>query len=447
MDLKIKFSLNEKRIFIIVFMILYINILRPFSNYRLLEFLIDLIASCCILLHLLTQKINKIIFILITIIFFFLVLSIIQIFNPNVPTIIAGLEGFRKTALPFIFCFFGLFGFKTHEAIYIFIKRFVIISIPFLLYGVKQYWLPTNIDYLYLSTNEANIYTGQLFGKERAVSFFAGPFHFGMFAAIITILCLYLIQKTHKFKERLIWIVSLFLSLLSCYCTLTRTNFVAMIFSILFYIILVKMKKYLFLIPFMAALCILIINYFINNAYKLLMSKLEFVRLIGTIFNAGDDSRFLGRIDGWKEILSLISKHPIIAYGIGSAGDTLQYTYDFNYHITSHDFYLKILMETGFIGLGLVAIFLILILTGLIFHSIRTDNLNDKHLFAASLSILSIFLVNSFVNSTIETYPVSGFLLMFSTMSLSYQFSHKTKPNEKDNRNMIKIKSQPFLYF
>lgn len=427
-----KLKLTENGAIFLAFLLLYVNVLRPFPIYSILSASVDILVILFLIVHLFMQGINKRILFLVSIVFAFFFISILQMFNPNVPSIFAGLEGFRKTSLALILAMLGFLSFKDLKKYNTFVKKFVLISIPFLLYGLKQYFFLTDIDYLYLNSNSANIYTGQLFGRERAISFFAGPFHFGMFSSMVALLSLYMYKLNTKFKLRIFWLGVFFLSFLACYSSLTRTNLLALIFAVLLFFVLINIKKFLISFPILVISLVVLFNTLISNTYKLLASDKEFFRLLGTILNLTNDTRFLGRTGGWEEILYLMKKRPFSAYGMGSAGDTLQNIYNFNYHVTSHNFYLKILMETGVIGLALMIFFITITVFILFSYVMKAKNKNEKILFATSLSIFSIFIVNTFVNSTIETYPVSGFMLMFAVSSLSFKPTNYTSKDQEN---------------
>lgn len=428
-----KYKLNERRALYLIVPLLYVNALRPFNVYQYAALSVDLLIVCCIFLHLFTQRINKNIFFLLMLLSGFVFLSVLQIFNPNIPELSAGIEGLRKTSFALILVFIGLLSFKDIEKINWFIKKFTILSMPLILYGIKQYFSLSEFDYLYLYSNAADIYTGQLFGKVRATSVFSGPFHFGMFTAFISLLGLYLYKNSVGRKNKFVWFLVIVVSLLACYTSLTRTNLIAALISLALFYTLIYFKKFFISIPILVVCSFFSFSYMSSNVNALLMSENSLLRMLGTIFNATNDTRFLGRTHGWQAIIDLVKESPFVAYGTGSAGDTLQNTYSFEHHETSHNYFLKILMETGVPGLTLMFTFLVITSLLLLMFVGKARSQEEKLIFALSLSIFSIFIINSLVNSAIETYPVSGFILMFFAMGVSYGFSEsriKEKPKD-----------------
>jgi len=417
-----KKEINVRTILGLTIVILYLNILRPFSIYKILSPLCDVFIFLIICKHLLKNGIqkNKIPFFLM--VTYFMLLTAFQMLNPNIPEISAGILGFRKTALPFLMFYLGLFSFSKAKDVEYFLKQISLWSIPILLYGVKQHFFSSNFDNLYIYSNNANMYTGLLFNQIRSVSIFAGPFHYGLFSAVIAVISLYMIDNVYAKKYKFFYIALFILSLIACYSSLTRTNLICLIVGVFVYKILtMKTTKALIILWLFGISSIFIFNYINNNSYKLLYSQNELIKMIGTILNYDEDSRLLGRTTGWSTGLELLKEHPIIGYGTGSAGDTLQYNYFFEHHITSHNFLLKVFFETGIFGLLLIIILFLFISIMMLHRISKTKSKEYKRNITISFSILIIFLVNGIVATAIDTYPVSNLMLLIMPMGINVE--------------------------
>ncbi|WP_280170449.1 O-antigen ligase family protein [Priestia megaterium] len=413
-----KIQLNGKTAAILVVSLLYVNFLRPISGSQFILLAADIFTFCIIIKHVFITGIKKEKLFLLGIVSCFVLFSFVQMFNPNIPSFMAGFEGFRKTSFAFLLFYLGALAFNDAKEA----KRFFVVlslfSTPILLYGIKQYLFLSNFDTLYINANDADMYTGMLFGKPRATSIFAGPFHFGMFAAVLAVVNLFLMDTVKRRRDKFWLFLLLAISIYACYSSLTRTNLVALFVALISYKILVNIKRFIFVFPFISVALIFSFNYILSVSDKLIYSTNGFLRMIGTISNFSNDSRLQGRSHGWEVIKELVKQHPIVAYGTGSAGDTLQNTYVFRYHATSHNFFLKVLMETGFIGLGFIIILFVALLVLMLKKILNETNKLNKRLIVCSLSVFSIFLVNTMVNSTIETYPVSGLIFLILGMAL-----------------------------
>ncbi|MDF2056292.1 O-antigen ligase family protein [Priestia megaterium] len=413
-----KIQLNGKTASILVVALLYANFLRPIGGSKFILLAVDIFIFCVIIKHVFIVGIKKEKLLLLGIVSCFVFLSFVQMFNPNIPSFMAGFEGFRKTSFALLLFYLGALAFNDAKEARRFFVVLSLFSTPVLLYGIKQYLFLSNFDMLYIGANDADIYTGMLFGKPRATSIFAGPFHFGMFGAVLAVVNLFLMDTAKRRGHKFWFFILLAISLFGCYSSLTRTNLVALFIALISYKILANIKRFVFVFPIISVILIFSMNYIISVSDKLIYSTNGLLRMIGTISNFSNDTRLQGRTHGWEVIQGLVKEHPIVAYGTGSAGDTLQNTYAFQYHATSHNYFLKLLMETGVIGFLLIVI-LFIALIGLMLKKIfnETNKLN-KRLIVCSLSVFSIFLVNTMVNSTIETYPVSGLIFLILGIAL-----------------------------
>ncbi len=73
--------------------------------------------------------------------------------------------------------------------------------------------------------------------------------------------------------------------------------------------------------------------------------------LFSSMSNIDEDTRFLGRVERWIKSKDAILVHPIIGYGVGASGDTMDKYNISKFFITSHNMILKIMLETGIFGL------------------------------------------------------------------------------------------------
>jgi O-antigen ligase len=414
-----KLQLNSRTTFFLIPALLYVNLLRPINGFKYISLVLDLFICFLILKQIIIRGITKRHFFFIFLITSFILLSFVQIFNPNIPSFSAGLEGFRKTCFGFILFYVGLFSYKSKLEIKKFLIGLSIISLPILLYGIKQYMFFSDFDKVFTNSNVADWSTGELFGKVRATSIFAGPFHFAMFASVCTIVNFWLISIVEKQKSKFYFFIFFLVSILACYCALVRTNLIALTVALILYIVLLSLKRSLFLVPYVGIILIILLNLVTEKMDYFINSDNELLRFIGTIANFSSDSRFVGRTEGWESLLFLINKQPILAYGTGSAGDTLDRVYSFQYHITSHNFFLKIFMETGLPGCILIVILFVGIIVSMIKKIIWEKDAFNKKLIACCFAILSIFLVSGTTGSAIEAYPSSGLIMLMLGISVS----------------------------
>lgn len=413
-------------------LMIYSGITKPLGLFPLISTLLDCITIILIVYLSIKKGIRKKDVIIFFLSVFFIMFSMLQMFNGNIPSYSIALEGFRKTAIPFFMLLLGIVAHlneKQFDSVIYSISKW---SIPILIYGIKQHFFYSSIDDQFLFSNAAGKYTALLFGQIRATSIFSGPFHLGAFSVLIALIFLYSFYRNRKSIN----LIGMLISILSCYSSLTRTNLVALIISVILFLYLKKRRK-VFVIPFIFSFSLFIgANIFFGrkNIYNhLINSSNYFSKMLATLLFFNDDSRFEGRIEGWLEIPKLIAKQPFVAYGTGSAGDTLGLTYNIKYWVNSHNFFLKVLMETGVIGL----IIILLIFCIFLFRLVKTINIiqlsEERLIYALTLSLMIVFLINSLVGSTIEMYPYSN-ITVFIIGVVTCKNSEEKVLNEKENR-------------
>ena len=388
----------------------YINILKPLTGIRWWPFIVDILLTLTILTYLFGTKIiieNKPLFSFLKIelvLFLFFFISLFQIFNNNVPTFFAGLEGFRKTTFQMLGFFLGIYFIYDYIQLEKILRCVYFLLIPVLLYGIKQFFYFSSFDYKILDMTLASYYTSHILGRVRASSIFPGPFHFGMFACLMCLLSLYFFLN----KRKIIYLIIFYISVLGVFFSGTRVNIIALIIATLFFLWLSKPEKQKIsgklLIILTVALFVIIVILF-NFSY------------VGGIFSSilkmTDDARFLNRFDGYRRMLEAFVKNPIIGYGMGSAGDTLGNIYNWEFHVTSHNMFLKVLTETGLIGI-IIYIGFFFMWFKRAFNLVKQDGNNYiKNFSVLVISIVIILLVNGLTGSAIEAYPINLYVWFF----------------------------------
>ncbi len=387
----------------------YINLVKPIFETRYAPLVVDSIVAFLIVRIIANKSTSRgnsitpspgIEFSLLL----FFVICLIQIFNPNVPALQAGLEGFRKTTYQMLAVFIGIYYVKNNLEIEKICKYICYASVPVLVYGIKQFFFFSSFDQKIVEANFAEFYTYSILGKTRAISIFSGPFHFGMFACITALIALYFYVK----EKRLLYLALCIISVMGVFFSLTRTNIVALAVSGLFFLWFVKPEKRRDLMKVNIVFVLLLAGFILISSQKFSVVT----DVVKTFGHLREDQRFLNRFEGYREIQKAFVENPVIGYGMGSAGDTLGRLYDWKVHITSHNLPLKILMETGLIGLG-VYIFFFLAWFKKAVDLFKGKSGHIKNLSVLITSIVLVVLVNGVVGSAVEAYPVNLYVWFF----------------------------------
>lgn len=146
--------------------------------------------------------------------------------------------------------------------------------------------------------------------------------------------------------------------------------------------------------------------------------------IFNSILNVTDDTRFLNRFSGYKKILEAFLKKPIIGYGMGSAGDTLHKVYNWEFHVTSHNMFLKVLIETGLIGIIIYMIFFFMWFKRA-FNLLKYKNNWVRNLSVLIISIVIVLLMNGLTSSAVEAYPINLYIWFFMGMLIKVWILNK----------------------
>lgn len=384
---------------IIFIAVMYINLIKIFTEFRYTPIIFDaaiFLFLSTILIYLITSHGRIGYDIAELLVLLFLGTSVIQIFNPNVPSLIAGFEGFRKTSYHMLMILLGIYAVRSVADIDKILRALCWASVPVLLYGIKQHFFFSSFDERIITLNYAGTDTYHILGDMRAMSIFSGPFHFGMFSGVILMLSFFLFYQTNSKK----YLILISLSVLSIFLSITRTNIIAALIALLFATTFYANKKQFRLI-FTLLLFAIFTGAILLMIFSPLFHKLE------------ADQRLLARFTSWNISWRSFLQNPIIGYGMGSSGDTLLQLYNYKTHITAHNLFLKILHETGLIGLLVYfAIFVAYFKTA--YQLLREPRFKRLRSYTVCLiSVALILLVNAMFGSTVEAYPVNVYIWFF----------------------------------
>jgi len=415
--------IDYKILSLILILASYINSVKPVFATKYAPIVIDLVIALIFVRIFLNKTIsgkNSSVLspgIEISLLLFFLI-SLIQLFNPNIPTLQVGLEGFRKTTYQMMAIFLGIYCVRDSLEVEKISRYLCYASIPILLYGIKQWFFFSPFDQRIIELNFGGLSVYYLGGSRRAISIFSGPFHFGMFSCFITLLSLYFYLKRKNF----LYLVLFIISTMGVFFSMTRTSIVALVISGLFFLWFAKPEKRRLLKKINVLFLLLLLILIIISSQKFL----PVINMLKTFENISEDQRFLNRFVGYRKMPKAFIERPIIGYGMGSAGDTLGPRFKGKVHFTSHNLGFKILMETGLLGLG-IYIFFFLAWFQKAFGLFKSENTYVRNLSVLITSIVLVLLVNGIVGSAVEAYPINLYIWFFMGALVKVWWLEKNK--------------------
>lgn len=359
---------------------------------------------------------------------FFLILGLVQILNPNVPSLLAGLEGFRATAFQATAFFAGLYLIRSKKQIQSIMGVLTVSAFIVGIYGVKQFFWPSAVDLKIVETSLASPISYQVTGKLRAFSTLSGPFHLGIFMVLATLLLVNQSRLKNNFYRITLMTVLIFALIL----TITRTNWMAMIGGVLFLMIVsvfVK-KEDRSIRPILIAVSIFVAAFLIIYALPTHFSD-PALQYLSSLKDIESTSRYQGTLESWRNtIIPAMIENPF-GYGTGSAGDGVNQKF-MKKSFTSHNVFLKIGLELGLLGLVIfTAIVYLVFIQGIAV----LRKLNDEFYKKTATWILSFIfavLIAGISTPIIDAYPANLYFWLLIGVLINLREIEKNETEADD---------------
>ena len=353
----------------------------------------------------------------------FMSLAVLEMFNPNIPSFQAGLEGFRKFAFMLVGFFIGrylvnLFTIKRLMACLIGASFFIA------LYGVKQYLLPSALDYRLIELSTGSPVTYLMGGHIRAFSTLSGPFHLGIF---LVGTCTLLVCLWFQYKSLRLWVMLLILpQVVALFMTVTKSNWAAlMLGGVIIILLYSKNLKKVLVSLFILGLIILLLGLV---ALELTSTIPQFKTIhdgLQAIINPLQAPTMIIRLDLWRDtVLPLIQQSPWFGYGTGSAGEGLvgYFANTGRVYAFAHNMLFKVQIEMGLFGLLLFLVFL-----GMTILQVWRVNRHLRDPFLKmftnwALAFSAGMFVSSLTGSILDAYPVN--LIFWLVLGIASRLYH-----------------------
>lgn len=296
-------------------------------------------------------------------------LAAIEILNPNVPSLRAGLEGFRKTA--FTAAAFFIVALWPRADGSRFYGIVAIGLVPAFLMAIRQFVSPAPLDLEILGSSGISPITFHSGGVLRAFSPTAGPFHVGILGGAALIISLVVLRRASG-----VWMLVSIVAAVALGLSLTRANFAAAFAAALLIAVLFRgrgrLRNVAQLVPagVASALAVLIAVGALGvpglsvppDASPDPSSGPTATRaptvgdVVGDLADPLSDKNLRFRFAFWADFASAIAERPIIGYGTSAAADGFDHFYQGTgrANFEPHSIYFKAALELGMIGLLLL---------------------------------------------------------------------------------------------
>jgi O-antigen ligase len=408
---------------VLAFSALYINLSKVYFGSRFFAIIVDFLTVFLASRIFFRSSIPNLKFTAVEkAVLMFMSLSLIAVFHPNVPELSVGLEGYRRIAFQMLGFFIGFRYLTREQDLTSLLKFVVLVSIPILAYGVKQFFITSDFDLRLLEMNTADIGSNTIFGKLRAFGIFNGPFHLGIYSGFVFWMAFALYKKSaNRF-----YLIVLILASLAVLASLTRSSVIALLGSVILYF-LVTLNRQKLKLGIGLVILVLIAYPIVGNVFDEISELDQFFQTISEYQNLSQDERFQSRFHVYQEGIDALINGPL-GYGMGSAGDAMEMYFEptGRFHITSHNLFLRAGIETGWMGL--------IIIIGLFLFFLRAIwGLRHKNeaLFPLFFGMLLVILVTGITGSTIEAYPMNLiFWIFMGIVSRFYYSLHPSHPKD-----------------
>lgn len=339
--------------------------------------------------------------------------NLLQLLNPNSIDFVAWIFTFRRILMYGLIYFLAIKIFSSLRDVVFFFKYWLILIFVAAIFGCYEHWFGLfDFDYNFVTSSPV---LEQLFsmgnGEYRIFSIFSDPSAFGLGMATTLVFSLVLMIYTKGIKKKfLFFLVNIFLLLAVAYSG-TRTAYFIIFAGICFYLLLTITQKRTLIIAFISFLLfafILFAPIYNNQTTNRIRSTFEF---------SNDASMNLRNINREK-IRPYIYTHPM-GGGLSTTGGAGE-TYTPDHVLAGFDTdsgYVRIAVETGWIGLVIQCLFYLYILnSGLKSYMKSSNKLTRFYLLAALTCIFSFVIAQYGQDATDQTplcflfYPCLAFL-------------------------------------
>jgi O-antigen ligase len=350
-------------------------------------------------------------------------LAAFEVLNPNVPSLRAGLEGFRKTA--FTAAAFFIVALWPRPDGSRFYGIVAVGLIPAFLMAIRQFVAPTALDLEILGSSGISPITFHSGGVLRAFSPTAGPFHIGILGGAVLIISLVLLRRASGG-----WMLLSIVAAVALGLSLTRANLAAAFGCALLIAVLFRgtgrLRNIARLVPpaVASALAVLIAVGALGLPGASVppdaspdpssapgASRAPTVGdVVGDLADPLSDKNLRFRFAFWAEFASAIAERPVIGYGTSAAADGFDHFYQGTGRVNfePHSIYFKAALELGLIGL-----LLLLAILGTAAWLALKKSLRGDPIGMIAFGIVLLVAVTGVTGPMLDAYPAN--LLFWAT--------------------------------
>jgi putative inorganic carbon (hco3(-)) transporter len=332
--------------------------------------------------------------------------NLAQGLNPYAESRLAWVYTVRSVAVLNMLYFVACYAFSSLGRIKFMLKLVIVLTFITCLWGFKQEFLglnPAEKAWLYADKERFQLFFQ--WGRIRVFSLLSDAMTFGIMMVYMSAFCLIMAGAPLKIWKRISLVVIGLLMVWVTVYTGTRTCYVLFPIALAYYSLLTfSWQKVALFVGFIL----------IGTPLVLKSSSNPLIYRIQSAFRPSVDASVQVRVNNQKRIQPYIHSHPI-GFGLGSTGLWAQrFTPDsFLAHFAHDSYYVRLAVETGWLGLILYMIFFATVMRRGIYFYLRVKDPTIKTMYCGLLVALFILGVANYPQEAIVQLPTSMVVYIF----------------------------------
>jgi O-antigen ligase len=345
----------------------------------------------------------------------YMVVAAIEILNPNVPSLVAGLEGYRKTAFTMLAFFIVVYSGDADAGR--FFRMVAVGSVPAFLWATRQFVAPLPVELNVITSSGISSITFHAGPVLRAFSPTAGPFHLGVLGGAVVIIAI-----LTAVSRRWPWLIVAATAGLALGLSLTRGNLIATLgacFLIALTATPIRAKLQTAAYAAVPLGTAAVAALFAIGVLSLSPSSIGTIptpgdpgtpstggleTIVSGVENPLEDKNMQFRFKYWQDFAESVAQRPLIGYGTSAAADGFDRFYQGtgSKNFEPHSVYFKAALE-----LGLGGLILLLGIFGCVLWSIYRAWDSDRLTARTVLGLLAIVAVAGITGPMLDAYPMN----------------------------------------
>jgi putative inorganic carbon (hco3(-)) transporter len=326
--------------------------------------------------------------------------NLIQGLNPAAESKLAWIYTVRSVALYYILYFVACYSFSSLDKIKFLLKWILGLTAFTMLYAFKQEFIgPSSAERAWLYADPERFQLFYQWGRLRIFSLFNDPMTFGVMMTYMGVFCFILATAPLKTWKVITLVVLGFAMLWTTAYTGTRTCYVLIPLGFIYFALMKLTPK---------VLIVSAIFMMFGAVFVLKSTNNPVIFRIQSAFKPSQDASVQIRYYNQQRVRPILYSHPI-GSGLGSTGLwARRFTPDtFLAHFAHDSYYVRLAVETGWIGLILYMILLGTSIRRGIYYYLRVKDPTIKTLYLALVTSLFMLAVANYPQEAIDQLPTS----------------------------------------